>query len=191
MKLSGMNSKFVITLCMAASLPTACKPSTTKIERSEPAVIVQAGISSSELESTLRAGTLEVNGQNYAQLYVERTDTANIRSLSNDLWNGNNSASRNRAASVRLAALSFEKAPQSWSALRSGIGYLNGTGVEKDLAKAIDRLSNIDLADNSAAAYFLALAYEQTGDVTKQKAALERAKALGHPKAAAALKALL
>jgi len=140
-----------------------------------------------DLLSRLREGQLYNQGKDYAAIFVANSDLASIESLSNDLWSGNNSAVRSREASAKIAAESFKKSPQNWSALRSGIGFLN---FDKDSVKAIQRLSYEGLSENATAAYFIALAFERSGDIAAQRVALKRAVELGHPAAQAALDAL-
>lgn len=106
-------------------------------------------------------------------------DTA-ARDVSNGLWAGNNGFERNRPASGALAVAANDASPQGWSALRAGIAYVNGLGVDQDGAAAIRILSGAALAENTGAQYFLAKAYELDGQADAARAQLQKAADMGH-----------
>jgi len=132
------------------------------------------------LELSDLSDTAEV--QEYANILSSKLSPQEFQDLSNALWGGNK-VPRNRIASVVLAQIAYNQDQQPWSALRLGIGYLNGVGVVQDTDRAINLLSHAELSDNKAAAYFLGLAYGRNGDVNEEVAQMLRAHELGHPHA--------
>ena len=121
--------------------------------------------------------------------FADMADLGELRDVSNAMWAGKQ-VSRDRAGSAILAAEAFEREPQAWSALRSGIGYVNGLGVEADPERGIEILSHESLAGNAAAPYYQSKGYEKTGDVDAQREALRRSADLGNARARTELDAL-
>lgn len=119
-----------------------------------------------------------------ARATADKLPAKDLQDLSNAFWAGKAGVSRNRTASTALAKAAYTKNKETWSQLRTGIGYINGTGVEQDTAKAIDLLSDSSLASNPAAAYFLSLAHKEAGNTAGERDALLRAQSLGHGSAA-------
>lgn len=114
----------------------------------------------------------------------DKLTATELQTLSNNFWAGKDGLTRNRTAATALSKLAYEAEPAVWSQLRTGMGYINGTGVAEDAGKAAQLLSGDLLKDNAAAAYFLSLAYKAQNDVASERAALVKAQALGHPRAA-------
>ena len=119
-----------------------------------------------------------------AKALSDKLDIKELRDLSNGFWSGRDDLSRNRRASTALAEVAYEREAQVWSQLRTGIGYISGTGVVKDTDKAVMLLSDSLLEGNSGAAYFLSLAHKEAGNTAAERAALLEAQALGHKNAA-------
>jgi len=90
-------------------------------KRSDNAVIVEQLL---KREPSDNAGMLADS-----KLLVDGLKDDEIRDISNSLWAGTNGFERNRRASGALAVTAFEKSPENWSMLRSGISYVNGMGV--------------------------------------------------------------
>ena len=121
--------------------------------------------------------------------FADMADLAELRELSSAMWSGQG-VGRDRAASAILAAEAFGREPQAWSALRAGIGYVNGLGVQEDPERGIEVLGHESLSTNAAAPYYQSRAYGKMGDTDAQREALRRAADLGNARARTELDAL-
>lgn len=113
---------------------------------------------------------------------------AETRKLSNNLWAGIEGLERDRTAAIRLAKVAFESEPEDWSAVRTGLGYRNGTGLPQSAEDAIRVLSNEVVAENPGALYILGLAYSDNGDRDQARAAWTKAADMGHERSAERLR---
>lgn len=113
---------------------------------------------------------------------------AETRKLSNNLWAGIEGLERDRTAAIRLAKVAFENQPEDWSAVRTGLGYRNGTGLPQSAEDAIRVLSNEVVAENPGALYILGLAYSDNGDRDQARAAWTKAADMGHERSAERLR---
>ena len=121
--------------------------------------------------------------------FSRSADLTEVQSLSTALWSGRNQ-DRDRALSVRLAIAAFDREPQSWSALRAGIGLADGIGVEPDLDRAVEVLSHPILKTNPVAPFYLGTAYVRMGDVGAARSAFQKAADMGNARAVEALSKL-
>lgn len=108
--------------------------------------------------------------------------SAEAQEISNKMWAGDGYA-RNRLASTAIASAAVRHTEAPWGMMRVAIGSINGIGLKKDPARALEILEKPMFKGKSAAAYFKSQAHAQLGNEESRLAELEKAAELGHPTA--------
>ena len=115
--------------------------------------------------------------------------SSDIQQKSEDLWNA-----KDYAGAVAIAEMAYKLDGNKNAAYRLGTAYYGGTGVEKNLSKALEYLNIPALDDVSYAIYYRGLALADKSysgfDAGKARMTLEKAKQMGVKEAEDALKAL-
>lgn len=142
--------------------------------------------------ATARAAILDPGSANRdaaLEAFSQAATLPELRELSVALWSGQG-AQLDRAGSARLALAAFEREPQNWSALRAGIGLVNGTGVEADPVRAVEVLGHPSLGSNAAAPFYQGQAHMRLGDRDAAREAFQRAADRGNARAVEELEGL-
>lgn len=181
-----------IWVLASAALLAACTETTPAATNAaattEPPPVTVPAPPTYDSATLLRFITAPAAGDALAPLEAARSllkqDGADkVQELSNAYWAGTG-VERDRRVATLLAIAASEVNPETWSLLRAGIGYLNGTGVDVDLDKAVSLLTVPAVAENAGAVYFASRAYRAKGDTVNADAFLKRAADMGHEAAA-------